>query len=222
MSNSYYNYILPKIKDKRVLDIGCISHSFEERSKDKYWNFDIFLEHAKYLKGIDILRNEVSEAQKEGYNIEFGNAEIYISTEKYDVVFAGDLIEHLGNPAQFLNCSHKNLHNHGLLMLVTPNTFSISNIFKAITKFTNEPPVNPEHTCYFTPKTVSELVSREKFEVADIYYTNTNYSEKRLDDIRKGSFPLFIQMKMNYLLTKIFPQFSQAFIIVLRKKCENE
>jgi 2-polyprenyl-3-methyl-5-hydroxy-6-metoxy-1,4-benzoquinol methylase len=218
MSVSYYNIILPIIKDKTVLDIGSISHSFDERSSYKDWNFDIFLDHAKFLKGIDILEDDILKARQEGYDIISGNAETFISENKFDVVFAGDLIEHLANPGLFLQCSYKNLNDDGVLVIVTPNAFSLSNIFKTIIKLTNEPPVNPEHTFYFTPRTISELARRENFKIEHLYYSNTNYNNQKLNSIRKEKPLLYIQMKINYFLTSFLPHFSQALILVLSKK----
>jgi 2-polyprenyl-3-methyl-5-hydroxy-6-metoxy-1,4-benzoquinol methylase len=216
--NKYYDIILPLIQDKKVLDLGSISHDFDKRYAAKEWNFDIFLKHAKYLKGIDILSTDVEKAQANGYDIEQGNAEQYISSEeKFDIVFAGDIIEHLANPGLFLKCSHENLVEDGLLIVVTPNTFSLSNIFKSITKLTNEPPVNPEHTCYFTPKTVQELASRERFLIKNLYYINTNYSKQKLKKMWKEQPFTRLQIQINYTLTKFLPHLSQALIVIFKK-----
>jgi 2-polyprenyl-3-methyl-5-hydroxy-6-metoxy-1,4-benzoquinol methylase len=213
----YYDIVLPIIKDKNILDIGSISHNFDSRYEEKGWNFDVFLEYAKYLKGIDILDEDVEKARTQGYNIELGDAEKYVSEEKFDIVFAGDIIEHLANPGLFLRCSHKNLVEDGLLVVVTPNTFSLSSVFKVITKLNNEPPVNPEHTCYFTPKTIQELASREGFMIDSLYYTNTNYSEMKLKKMWKNQPIMRLQIQVNYILTKFLKHLGQSFIVIFKK-----
>ena len=46
---------------------------------------------------MDILSSE-ENVLKKGYNIIKGNAEIFDFEEEFDIIIAGELIEHLSNP----------------------------------------------------------------------------------------------------------------------------
>ena len=51
--------ILPKIKNKTVLDIGCIDHSVKrEKEIKKRWLHKEIKRYAKELVGLDILKKE--------------------------------------------------------------------------------------------------------------------------------------------------------------------
>src|SRR5690242_19478050 len=146
MRKSFYEIVLPLIAGKDVLDIGSVGHSYVERKGFKTWNFAVLKKHAAKIKGIDLatLRSEIEFACEDGFDLEIGNAETYLASEQYDVVFAGDLIEHLSNPGLFLDCSYRNLKSDGILILATPNTYSVSKLVRVLARFTNEPPCNPE------------------------------------------------------------------------------
>jgi SAM-dependent methyltransferase len=209
---SYLDILVPIIRGRRVLDVGSIAHNYENRSSYKVWNFDILRRYAQSLIGIDILATEVEKAQRDGYDIRLGDAESFLLANPVDVVLAGDIIEHLSNPGLFLACAWKNLVNNGHLVVVTPNTFCFSRIWRICSALTNDPPVNPEHTCYFTPRTLAELAHRHRFDVADVQYCNINYSFEKQPTRRR------ILLRVNAGLTALRPQLAQLFVAVLHKR----
>jgi SAM-dependent methyltransferase len=203
--------MLPLIAGKRLLDVGCIGHDYEWRRKAGTFYFADFLGTAAKVKGIDIVCEGVESAQREGYEVELANAEFFIDEGNYDVIFAGELIEHLSNPGHFLRCAFQNLTDDGILVLTTPNAFSLSRIAKCVVRFSNEPPVNPEHTCYFTPGTLNQLVTREGFVIRKLYYADYDYGKERMP-WWKSMF-----LKCNFIFSDLLSQFSQSFVVVLGK-----
>jgi 2-polyprenyl-3-methyl-5-hydroxy-6-metoxy-1,4-benzoquinol methylase len=140
-----------------------------------------------------------------------GDAQTYVSPEPYDVVFAGDLIEHLSNPGQFLECSHRNLVSDGRLVLSTPNTCSFAKLARVVARRTNETPVNPEHTCYYTPQTLTHLASRHGVRLVEVKYCELDYTEGH------GSRSKRAQLTINAKLSSWLPRFSQTMVAVFEK-----
>jgi 2-polyprenyl-3-methyl-5-hydroxy-6-metoxy-1,4-benzoquinol methylase len=167
--------------------------------------------YASRIRGIDLVSDQIPLARADGFDIETGDAETYLAPEPYEVVFAGDLIEHLSNPGQFLACSRQNLVADGKLILATPNTYSLAKLVRVVLRLTNEPPVNPEHTSYFTPRTLNQLLSRYGFRVEQIAYCDFAYTATH------GSFWKRAQLSANSWLTSAIPQFAQVIILICTK-----
>lgn len=201
----------PLISGRKLLDIGCIGHDLDFRRGNGTFYFDRFQKIARYARGIDILDTAVQKARAMGYNVVKGDAETYRDDTGYDVVFAGELVEHLSNPGRFFECCRENLGEDGLVVLTTPNTYSLARLTRVLFRRTNEPPVNPEHTFYYTPLTLGELAGRHGFAVRAIYYSDYDY----------GAWPFSLKkrigLRLNSLLCRVFPQFSQSFVMVLER-----
>jgi predicted SAM-dependent methyltransferase len=211
MRSSYYEAVLPLVRGKTVLDVGSIGHSYSGRHGYKTWNFAILAEHAAGIKGFDLLTEDVADARGDGFDIDVGDAETYLADEPYEVVFAGELIEHLSNPGLFLTCSHKNLVPGGHLVLSTPNTYSFAKLARVVLRRTNEPPVNPEHTFYFTPRTLTELVTRHGFRLVRVQYCELAYAAAHGSRWKRG------QLAVNRRLSSVVPRFSQTMVVVFQK-----
>jgi 2-polyprenyl-3-methyl-5-hydroxy-6-metoxy-1,4-benzoquinol methylase len=88
-----------------------------------------------------------------------------IQAEKYDVIFASHLIEHVTDPAAFLDTAGRLLKPGGLVVMVTPNIGSL------LSRVSGQRWVSfkiPEHVSYYDHKTMTELLRRTNFEVAAI------------------------------------------------------
>lgn len=158
------------IKGKRVLDIGCVEHDISRKNKQRIWVHGFLCEHAKKVKGIDIVQKDIKKMQSDGYDVSCQSAEDFTFKEKFDVIFAGELIEHLSNPGLFFERCRKHLKKNGLLILTTPNAFSSYRFICILSSLTNDPSVNPEHTCWYSPSTLKELLSRYDFKTDNIVF----------------------------------------------------
>jgi len=51
--------ILPFIKNKSILDVGCIEHDIKRRNKKRIWVHDFIKKYSSNLTGIDILKDDI-------------------------------------------------------------------------------------------------------------------------------------------------------------------
>jgi SAM-dependent methyltransferase len=117
--------------------------------------------------GIELSSDFVAGAQERGVELIHGDAEDVRLDRTFDVVFAGELIEHLSCFSGLLETARAHLGSGGRLVLTTPNAFAISNF---VYRVGGQPRVNAEHTCWFCEDTLATLLERHDFEVEDISY----------------------------------------------------
>ncbi|MBU1177122.1 MAG: class I SAM-dependent methyltransferase [Patescibacteria group bacterium] len=167
--------IIKYIKGKDVLDIGSVGQT----SAYNLWN--ILEKHAGKLTGIDTERSN----QK---NVVLGNMENYDFNRKFDVIIAGDVIEHVDNQGLFLKNIKKHLKRDGYFILTTPNAKWFSIILKP----------NKTHTCWHDKYTISYLLKKNDFKITffKYYYGNKEY----------------------YNFIKIILTLRQAMLVVCQKK----
>jgi len=200
-----FSYIQNFVKGKKVLDVGVVSHEVHFSEK---WYRNTFLhgflcESAQSVTGIDIEEKGVKELQERGYNVIVADAENMGLHDTFDVIVAGELIEHLANPGNFIKGAYKNLREEGLLILTTPNPF---NLKRCIYGFLGKQlMINPEHTCWFDVQTLCQLCGRFGFELVEYRYA---YHIKPHWDRW-----LRVMLKLIYR----FPHHCNTIIIVFRK-----
>lgn len=192
-------------KNNIVLDVGFWGQGMEINDND--WPHRLLKEKSKEVYGLDLHFNESGLENKANYKI--GNAEDFDFNIKFDVIFAGDLIEHLSNPGLFLQSCYRNLKNDGRLIITTPNCFNLFHLTEKITK--KEPTVNPGHTCYFNWKTLKVLLEKNNWQVNKIGYL---YSLKLK---YKESWKKKILNIIYFLISKITPKFLETLVIIASK-----
>ena len=170
MAKKYYELfdkIQSVVNGKDILDIGCVDHKASQ-SKGSLWVHAFLKKHAKHLLGIDISKKEVEILKQKGYNVDFGDAENFKFNKKFEIIFAGELIEHLSNQGKFLENCKNNLKKEGVLILTTPSSFNLQENIKNVLFMKTDPAVNNQHTCYYTPTTIKQLIERHGFIVDKI------------------------------------------------------
>ena len=99
---------------KTVLDVGCSSGTFGEELINK---------KSCVVDGIEIDDGDIAEAKKKlrnVYKIDIERDTIDIG-KKYDVIFFGDVVEHLARPVQALEKIKPLLKDDGILVYSIPN-----------------------------------------------------------------------------------------------------
>jgi SAM-dependent methyltransferase len=131
------------------------------------WMHALVADVASEVVGIDIDPTLVARATRRGYNIVQGDAQTMDLDRTFDVVFAGEIVEHLSCPGSFLNAVRRHLEPRGLLVLTTPNVFALSNF---VYRLGGRARVNAEHTCWYDETTISQLLCRHGYNNIKISY----------------------------------------------------
>lgn len=102
--------LLDRCKGKDVVMLGPLGDYDCYRLGDskKFWDFALVSGIAKSAVGLDINQALVELAQKDGWNVRFGNAENF--TADADVIYAPDLIEHIGDLTSCLTSCRNAIH----------------------------------------------------------------------------------------------------------------
>ncbi len=103
----------------------------------------------------------VEEARSAGADVIKGDAETLRLGRTFEVVFAGELIEHLSCISDFLETARLHLVDDGVLVLTTPNVFAISNFAY---RFSSSVRLNTDHTCWYCAETLTAVLHRHGFD----------------------------------------------------------
>jgi 2-polyprenyl-3-methyl-5-hydroxy-6-metoxy-1,4-benzoquinol methylase len=169
-------------KSKTVLDIGCVQHN-PENYKSKYWVHKALKEVASSIIGIDLYKPGIDFLNERGYNMVFADAQQFDLGKTFDVIMAGDIMEHLEDFSGFIESCKKHMHNQSRLLISTPNPWYWRNTIKAA--LSTEVNNNPEHTCWLCPRTLRQLLSRHDMDIGEIVF-GSRYWRDRLMPLPKG------------------------------------
>ena len=155
--------ILEWVRGPAVLDVGCSGHEVQLEAKS--WLHGRLRTQFSDVTGIDLNEKAIEKMRAAGYEQLFvQSAETFDLHRQFDTIVAGELIEHLSNPGQFLERALAHLRPGGQIVISTPWPFSAHYIAYALAKYprTSE---NPEHTMWFCPRTLEELASRAGLQI---------------------------------------------------------
>jgi 2-polyprenyl-3-methyl-5-hydroxy-6-metoxy-1,4-benzoquinol methylase len=188
--------IIRYIKGKALLDMG---------PGDTTYRFlhDFLKKNAKSVLGVELDRKRAIALTKKGYNIVQGNAETINLKKRFDVVIAGDLIEHLDNPGHFLDNASLHLKDDGVFIFNTPNIYAINYLLRGYFFLGNVKHFD-EHTLGFTEQLLKELLRRHGLEAKEVIY----FTHKE---------PGIKSLIMN-ILSGLVPKWRENILVIARKK----
>jgi 2-polyprenyl-3-methyl-5-hydroxy-6-metoxy-1,4-benzoquinol methylase len=188
--------------NKKVLDAGCYNGKYSE----------VFLKNGNEVYGVDASSDAIEEANARDIKASVGDLEekFPFRDEMFDVVHAGEVIEHLYDTDMFVSECRRVLKRGGLLILTTPNTLSLprrilyffgsGRFFEASNTFSTEPKA-VGHIRFFTKKLLRNFVEAKGFTM-----------EKFTSD--HVTFPKFVSRR----LAKLHPTFGRILIMSFVKK----
>lgn len=165
--------ILERCAGKKVLHVGCCAtpgcrmmaesgrllHLKLRGVASQLWGLDMSSEDITYLEEEHRFENlVVGDAQKIDQS--------FPSETAFDVIVAGELIEHLNNPGQFLDGAHSLLAPEGSLIVSVPNGVTF---FGGLKSLLGKETVHQDHNFYFSRKTLSHLLESCGYEMVEIY-----------------------------------------------------
>jgi SAM-dependent methyltransferase len=197
--------ILRLCRGKKVLHLGCTDSPYTTRRGENLLHNKLSkVTPSEKLWGLDISSDGVSILRGMGFeNIICGDVEdlpAALHGEKFDVIVAGEIIEHIMNPGNFLN-SLKNVMGEGSeLILTTVNAFSIKG---TVHSFLRREKVHPDHNYYFSYKTMEQLLVKTGYVCNEIYY----YQEIEGQGLARGLDQVF------WLTTKVTPVWADGIVV---------
>lgn len=142
-----------------ILDVGCVQHD-AENAEQSAWLHQHLYGITTDVVGIDILREDIAELREKGYNVRTADAEAFSLDREFDVIVAGELIEHLSDLGGFLESCRRHLTTDGRLVLTTPNPWAFVHLRRAVR---GDVRCNSEHTCWLDERTLRQLLARHGF-----------------------------------------------------------
>jgi 2-polyprenyl-3-methyl-5-hydroxy-6-metoxy-1,4-benzoquinol methylase len=159
-----HEYLLNKCRGKSVLHLGAVDY-YEGQVCGLHKRL---MEVSGSLMGLDIDSEGIEKARCAGIrNIIHGDLErldeVNIAS-KFDVILAGEIIEHLANPGLFLAGVKRFFGYQTEMLVTTPNAFSLHRFLIALGGFEY---VHPDHMCYYSYTTLKHLVTSRGFAIEE-------------------------------------------------------
>jgi len=192
-----------KFENKNILDIGCYDGTFLSLIKNRSNNF----------YGLEASEWGFQKSRQKGINVQqyfFDDvAKFPHENGFFDIVIAGEIIEHIYDTDFFLSEIYRLLKPDGHLIISTPNIASLGR--RLLLLFGKNPIIelspnkldSSGHIRYFTFKALGEILEKHNFKIIFSQSDCVNFSKE--GKIKSA------------LLAKIFPTFG-ASVIMLAKK----
>jgi SAM-dependent methyltransferase len=142
---------------RRVLDLGC-----------RYGAMTRAYAEGNDVVGMDVDREALAEAAKLGIETLWADATepLPLPGESFDVVVAGELLEHLPFPERTVDEARRVLRPGGLLVGSVPNAYRLRN--RLVFLLGRPPEADPTHLHMYSPAEVRRLL--EGFEPPELRY----------------------------------------------------
>lgn len=149
LNSRIQDFLSQFVQGKTVLDVGCVDHSASVERED-HWLHKHLARSARSIVGLDILESDAAELRRRGYEVVCGDAMTVSLNRTFDVVVAGEIIEHIDNPAAFVSNMARHLNERGRLIRTTPHAFFILHFLESIFS-SAERRWNPQHVAWLLP-----------------------------------------------------------------------
>lgn len=203
---------------KKVLHLGCTNFPYTKDSieNEMLLHFDL-QKTAKELYGFDFDQAGIDILSEHGtknlFRADLEKLEEVKLDETFDVIIAGEMIEHLNNPGLFLQGIQRFMNAETSLVITTINAYSAFRflIYGLRGKGGENEPVHPDHVYYFSYKTLSLIINRANLMVKDFYFYDIGTEHR--------PFNRWFYNLINDISVKFSPQLSDGVIAVcgLRK-----
>jgi SAM-dependent methyltransferase len=115
-------YLCALAAGKSVLDIGVVEHT-RGAAESPAWLHGHIRRHAAQCLGVDVLETEVAGLRERGYNVICADVTREPLPQRFELIIAGEVIEHVDAPGSFMRNCAAMLEPGGRLVLTTPNPF---------------------------------------------------------------------------------------------------
>lgn len=181
---SKIDYLEQLVQDKKIMHVGCVDHnmeSIEKKIKKNKWLHAILDKSSKECLGIDIKEDEI-KAIREKFNFDVHALDIttkhdVITSRNFDYLLLPDVLEHIGNPVEFIAKVRENYkENIDKLVITVPNGFNHKTFKQAAN---NIEVINTDHRFWFTPYTIAKVLFDAGFEIEEVLTYDKASKEKQ-------------------------------------------
>jgi hypothetical protein len=217
-------FLVSAVQGKRALHLGCVdSGLLEDRlSQDSFLHARLSRSAAE-LWGLDVDENGVRRLRDLGYQNTFaGSAEdppISIPRAYFEVIVAGEILEHVRNVGLLLESAGDLLCASGRIVITTPNALRYYNPLPALVR---KELVHPDHLAWFSPHTLRQAIEAGPFRVEELNV----YSQTPTPKLRGVKNPAewvvracarFVGPPVHRLTLRMFPYLSDGLVVVGRR-----
>jgi SAM-dependent methyltransferase len=170
-------FIKEQCQGKKVLHLGCTNYPYTAESLEQ--NCLLHSDLAKISKelygfdfdqkGLDILSEN---GTKNLYLADLEKLDEVNLDEIFDVIIAGEMIEHLSNVGLFLRGIKRFMNKNTKLIITTINAYGALRfaIYGLRGNGGKKEFVHPDHVAYYSYSTLNLVISRENLVVKDFYF----------------------------------------------------
>ena len=183
-SNEPFDFRLSLIekyrKSGKFLDVGCATGEFLLKARERGFE-TMGVEISGYAADIGV--------KKYGLNIIKGILpDANLPPSSFEVITAGDILEHTPDPKAFLFEIRRLLKDDGILYLAVPNFASAHYMtMSQVGKLNNRNYfILPQHLYQFTPATLKRLLRDSGLDVVETVFTESRYREKGFKHLLMG------------------------------------
>lgn len=204
-------------KDKSVLHLGCTNYPYTEEAinNDMLLHFELSKITTR-LCGLDADKTGLDILRKHGtddlYEADLEKLDAVPLNETFDVIIAGEMIEHLNNPGLFLEGIKRFMTKDTSLVLTTINAYCAMRYaiyFLRGKKGANEP-VHPDHVAYYSYKTLKLIIERHGLSMDEFYFYDIGHEHRPFS-------PWYYNL-VNDISVKLAPQVADGIIGIAKLK----
>jgi len=148
-------------KGKKVLDVGCVDHDLLLSRRNDRWLHRHVASVAMQAVGVDSDDIGVHRMLAEGYDVILaditGDIREVENRGPFDVIVAGEVIEHLGNPQALFDAASRLLAPGGKIVITTPNPYAPFRVRAGAFGRVWE---SVDHVIYAFPSGIAEMADR--------------------------------------------------------------
>jgi 2-polyprenyl-3-methyl-5-hydroxy-6-metoxy-1,4-benzoquinol methylase len=181
------DHLLERSAGKRVLHLGCTNAPYTAQSLADGSLLHLRLRDvASELHGTDIDRAGLDALTARGVtHLHAGDigeiAPALIAAGPFDIVIAGEIVEHLTDPGAFLRSVRQVMHPETRLLVSTVNAYCGFRLAQYATRGRggHAEPVHPDHVAYYSQATLARMLGIEGFSVTGQWFYDLGAEHRR-------------------------------------------
>lgn len=191
------HFIVDRARGKKILHLGCVGFAdldTDDRISRASESLHYTLTQVAEVTGVDYSHEAINYFRRQGVfdNVVFGNVEQLErldTNETFDLIVAGDIIEHLSSPGLMLDGLKRFAMPSTEILITTPHSFGILGFLRYVFGTFSE---GAEHVMTFNMENIRNLLERHGFETIAIHTCyQKNAAQARLFRMGRAFFERF-------------------------------